>query len=83
MDEDELAGLSDQSGPKAGSGAIPAGAMMATPGDQTNRKVPLERDSDTNQELDRPSQEPPLMPHTQSGACSALYADVVQCKHAL
>lgn len=41
MDEDaELAGLSDQMGPKAG--VIPAGAMMATPGDQTNRKVPLD-----------------------------------------
>lgn len=71
MDEDaELAGLSDQSGFKAGSGAIPAGAMMATPGDQIQRTVPLERDSDTKQELGRISQEPPLVPHThtQSGA---------------
>ncbi|KAL3157101.1 hypothetical protein ABBQ38_001347 [Trebouxia sp. C0009 RCD-2024] len=67
MDEDaELAGLSDQSGLKTGTGAIPAGAMMATPGDQTQRKVPLEEDSDTKQELGRISQEPPLVPHTHS-----------------
>lgn len=79
MDEDaELAGLSDQSGPKVGGGgAIPAGAMMATPGDQTQRKVPLERDSETKQALDRTSQEPPLLPHAQSGQYSARCADVV------
>lgn len=79
MDEDaELAGLSDQSGLKTGTGAIPAGAMMATPGDQTQRKVPLEEDSDTKQELGRISQEPPLVPHTHSGALSTLYNGVVR-----
>lgn len=73
MDEDaELAGLSDQSGPKVGAGgAIPAGAMMATPGDQTQRKMPLDRGSDPKQTLDRPSQEPPLLPHAQSGSYPA------------
>ncbi len=73
MDEDaELAGLSDQTGPKAGSGAIPAGAMMATPGDQTHRKVPLDRGSDTKQEeLDMTSPQPPLVSDTHSGACPA------------
>lgn len=80
MDEDaELAGLSDQSGPKVGAGgAIPAGAMMATPGDQTQRKVPLDRGSDTKQALERPSQEPPLLPHAQSGSYPAQCAHVVQ-----
>ena len=68
MDEEaELAGLSDQPGPKAGAGAIPAGAMMASPGDQTQRKVPLERESETKQVLGQTMQEPPLLPHAQSG----------------
>lgn len=69
MDEDaELAGLSDQSGPKVGgAGAIPAGAMMASPGNQTQRKMPLERDSDTKQVLDRTSPEPAFLPNPQSG----------------
>lgn len=82
MDEDaELAGLSDQSGPKVGAaGAIPAGAMMATPGDQTQRKVPLDRGSDPKQAMDRPSQEPPLLPHAQSGQHPAQRAHVVQTK---
>lgn len=72
MDEDaELAGLSDQLGPKAGAGAIPAGAMMASPGDQTQRKVHLERESETKQVLGRTMQEPPLLPHTQSGRSRA------------
>lgn len=62
MDEDaELAGLSEHMGAK--NGAIPAGAMLASPGDQTNRKVPLDTaPSDSKPVLGRPSQEPPLLP---------------------
>lgn len=58
MDEDaELAGLSDQVGPKAG--VIPAGAMMATPGDQSNRKVPLDTaPSESKSMLGTTSREP-------------------------
>lgn len=42
MDEDaEVEGQMAQTGPKS-SGSIPAGAMMASPGDQTNRKMSLE-----------------------------------------
>ena len=59
MDED--AELADQVGAKAG--VIPAGAMMATPGDQTNRKVALETSlSESKPVLGRSSQEPPLLP---------------------
>jgi len=62
MDEDaELAGMSDQMGPKAG--IIPAGAMMANPGDQTNRKIPLETaPSESKSVMGRTSQDPPLLP---------------------
>lgn len=76
MDEDaELLGLSDQPGPKAAGGAIPAGALS---GDQTQRKVPLERESETKQVLDRAgSQEPPLLPHAQSG----VWYGVLWCVH--
>ncbi len=67
MDEDaELAGLSDQVGPKAG--VIPAGAMMATPGDQTNRKVPLDTaPSESKSMLGTTSREPAALLPASSG----------------
>ena len=89
MDEDaELAGLSDQAGLRAsGGGAIPAGSMLSSAGDQTQRKVPLEREPDTRQALGRTSQDPPLLPHAPSGVlshaasdqCSQLHATSDQC----
>ena len=74
MDEDaELAGLSEQVGPK--SGAMPAGAMMASSADQSARKVPLESaPSDSKPALDRPSQEPPLLPSRSGLAFLAVFS---------
>lgn len=80
MDEDaELAGLSEQVGPKAG--VIPAGAMLATPGNQTNRKVPLETvPSDSKSMLGRTSQEPTALLPARSGGlvCSVLKYDAIR-----
>lgn len=80
MDEDaELAGLSEQVGLKAG--VIPAGAMLATPGDQTNRKVPLETvPSDSKSMLGRTSQEPTALLPARSGGlvCSVQKYDATR-----
>ena len=58
MDEDaEVEGQLAQTGPK-GSGSIPAGAMLASAGDQTNRKMSLEPLS----EAKSVGQEGPLVP---------------------
>ena len=58
MDEDaEVEGHLAQTGPK-GSGSIPAGAMLASAGDQTNRKMSLEPLS----EAKSVGQEGPLVP---------------------
>ena len=75
MDEDaELAGLSEHMGAK--NGAIPAGAMLASPGDQTNRKVPLDTaPSDSKPVLGRPSQEPPLLPSRSGLSVLACFID--------
>ena len=76
MDEDaELAGLSEQVGAK--NGAVPAGAMMASSENQSSRKVPVESaPSDSKAALDRPSQEPPLLP-SRSGLPFRTFPSIV------
>lgn len=85
MDEDaEVEGQLAQTGPK-GSGSIPAGAMLASPGDQTIRKMSLEPLS----EAKSVGQEGPLVP-ARSGdithlmplfACPVLFGLLVICIH--